>query len=282
MDETVAVNVLSKLLPELHQLPLEEPGTLRRFYAGVGLPSYRPLEYGLTPGGSPRSYKQMLEVNPLYQPVDLDTFVHLYPTLRQDALELDPDALNDLGWIWLNGRGTAADPALARRLFLQAVEAGSGQALLNLGAQVDYGRGCAVDFSAAIGWYTRAFEDGVPEAAVALGNLYSSEEMASTPGAKEQAVAWFRKAAELDAKSAYLSLGLLLIERHTSYYNLPEGLFWLQASAMRDEIEAAWKVADIYHLHAYLDPNERLHQFWSGEVERLGRTWTDERCFLDW
>lgn len=64
---------------------------------------------------------------------------------RTLILQGDSDALNDLGWLLLNGVRLKLEPLLARCIFKVAKVLGSAEALFNLAEQAFYGKGIPLD-----------------------------------------------------------------------------------------------------------------------------------------
>lgn len=120
------------------------------------------------------TYHQIRDANPLRVMTDSTSARAHYADLRIAALDLDADALNDLGWLWLNGSRLPADHALARRLLKLASVQGSAEALFNLGELSYYGKGVAIDLNLAIDYYEQAHAQGIVCAAHALGCLYET------------------------------------------------------------------------------------------------------------
>lgn len=134
-------------------------------------------------------------VNPLATLNDPSLLSCLYKPLRDDALASDPDAINDLGWLWINGSRLSFDNVLARRLLRLAYVLGSGEAAFNLGEQAWHGRGMAVNHDLAACYYEHAYERGISCAGRALGRLYETRAKGHAPDF-EQAAYWYRQAAE--------------------------------------------------------------------------------------
>ena len=80
-------------------------------------------------------------------------------------------AMNDLGYIYQHGYGTAVDYAKALRYYEQAAELGNPHALNNLGYVYENGLGVRQDFQKAIEYYNRAIAGGSENAANNLLNL---------------------------------------------------------------------------------------------------------------
>nr|WP_256674838.1 hypothetical protein [Pseudomonas sp. ALS1131] len=162
-------NLMDNLLPRAEFVELAEPDEILLLYAGIGMPSLRVMELS---GQAGITYHEIKAANPLLGLVEPIMVRSRYAELREQAIMEDADALNDLGWLWLNGSRLKASPALARRLFKLAAVMGSAEALFNLAEQAFYGKGIAVNPVLAIDYYEQAFEAGIPCAAQALGSLY--------------------------------------------------------------------------------------------------------------
>ena len=95
----------------------------------------------------------------------------------RQALALQPDypeAQFNLAQLYDRGRGAAADPSEAARLYRAAADQGHAGAQVNLGRLYRDGRGVARDDAAAAGWYQRAADRGQPIAQFNLAQMYAS------------------------------------------------------------------------------------------------------------
>jgi hypothetical protein len=81
--------------------------------------------------------------------------VQLY---RQAATQGHAIAQNDLGYMYLVGRGVARDYSEALRLFRQAAAQGEPVAYQNLGVMYEYGHGVDQNIAEAQRWYAKAAE----------------------------------------------------------------------------------------------------------------------------
>ncbi|VVN34925.1 hypothetical protein PS662_05099 [Pseudomonas fluorescens] len=167
-DEKV-FQLLDALLPAAEHLQIVESRAPCAADADIGMPSLRVLK---APVDGKLADITLKAANPLATMADPALLRFLYRSLRDDALAADPDALNDLGWLWINGSRVPFDSVLARRLFKLAYALGSGEAAFNLAEQAWYGRGMCVNHDLAACYYEQAYERGITVAAGALGLLH--------------------------------------------------------------------------------------------------------------
>ena len=253
-------NLMDSLLPRADLVELAEPDEMLLLYAGIGMPSLRPLELSAQAG---ITYHEIKAANPLQGLVDPIKVRNRYAELREQALSGDEDALNDLGWWWLNGSRLKPDPALARRLFKIAAVMGSAEALFNLAELAFYGKGLPVNLDLAIDYYEQAFEAGIPCAARALGGVYErGDEGVIVDHGK--AISWYKRGAAEQDSMACFSLGRLALDESSPEHDLALGLYWLQWAAMSGEVQASERLADLY-CSPFESPPDRdglLFRFW--------------------
>ncbi|MCS9525289.1 sel1 repeat family protein [Pseudomonas aeruginosa] len=218
-------NILDSLLPRADLVELAEPDEILLLYAGIGMPSLRMLKFSGRKAGI--SYHDIKAANPLLVLVDPIKVRNRYAELREQALCGDEDALNDLGWWWLNGSRLKSNPALARRLFKIAAVMGSAEALFNLAELAFYDRGLEINPRLAIDYYEQAFEAGIPCAALALGGMYESgDEGVIVDHGK--AISWYKRGAAEQDLMACFSLGRLVLDETSPEYDPALGLYWLR------------------------------------------------------
>ena len=83
------------------------------------------------------------------------------------------DARCSLGYMFMNGLGTPADPAKAFRLYRIAAEGGNKDGMFHAGVCLEFGEGTEADLKKAAAWYRRAAEKGDAESAYRLGIILS-------------------------------------------------------------------------------------------------------------
>ena len=218
---TDVFNLMDNLLPQCTEVEFTTPNELQRLYAGIGMPSLRVMELSVQAGVT---YYEIKAANPLLVLVDPVGICYRFGELRAQALVGDADALNDLGWLLLNGARLKPDPLLARRLFKIAAVLGSSEALFNLAEQTFYGKGVAANPSLAIDYYEHAFEAGIPCSAQALGSLYERGDE-GVPVNHREAIIWYKRgSAEQDVMACFL-LGRLALDESSIEYDPALGLY---------------------------------------------------------
>lgn len=273
-------NLMDNLLPPSDQVEIAEPGELQRLYAGIGMPALRVAE--LAEQNHLFTYHEIKAANPLLRLTDPMRLRHRYEQLRDQALQSDADALNDLGWLWLNGFRLEPKPLLAKRLFKIAAVLGSSEALFNLAEQAFYGKGVMTNPALAIDYYEQAFESGITCAAQALGGLYELGDE-GVPIDHASAIAWYKRGADEQDMMACFLHGRLALDELSSEYNPAVGIYWLQWAAMSGEVLASECLADFYRYNFDTppDPEGRLYCFWRDVAISQGSSLAKEMLALD-
>lgn len=260
MNMSAASNIyslLGRLLPE-RVMPAPGPARVRRLYSGVGMPAQRAAL------GESFSLVSLLD-----EAHDLQT---VYADLRRQALDGSVAALNDLGWIWLNGRYWRADPVLAGHLLRMAALQGSAVAWFNLGQQHYFGKGVQVAYANAAEYYRHAFEAGLAEAAAALGDLYEEEvcdsDSDSNPWQMDprQAYEWFMRGAQRGDARCRFEAGYRLLHGLQVDKDSRAGVYWLELAAVAGVMQAAEELA----LHFQTAGNELRYLLWRDQAIGLG------------
>lgn len=262
------VGILEAFLPT----PENFRGQLRRETEGpgqgLGLRSIRLGEmyesYGVT------SYDEAQAVNPLKTSLPNEQLLHLYAQLRYDALDHDAEALNDLGWLWLEGAFVVENPSVASQLFRLAAGEGLSEAFYNLGQLYAYGLGVDTDEHAAKAWFKRAFDAGIREGALEIAWLYDQRDRKGAVHAsrveadKKKAFRWYRKAANASDCRAYARLGRSYLDGDGVSLNVPKGFYWLHRAALSGDAVAAdlleYFFEDALHMP---DPQGRMRAYWA-------------------
>jgi TPR repeat protein len=91
---------------------------------------------------------------------------------EQAARQGHENALITLAWMYANGTGVDVDEDRARELYLQAARAGSAKAQYVVATMYRFAQyGAEKDIEAAVNWYLKAADQGMPTAQFALGKM---------------------------------------------------------------------------------------------------------------
>lgn len=136
------------------------------------------------------------------------------------------------------------EPARAAPMFQSAAAAGHPLAAALLGSLHEDGLGTAKSREEALRWYRLAAEHGEPEAMAALGRLMLAE---SGPEAREAAWRWLRQAAGLGDRDGQYHLGWLLAQPGAAHDDA-QAFQWFLKAAGQGHVGA--QVAAATHLLA--------------------------------
>jgi TPR repeat protein len=131
--------------------------------------------------------------------------------LEKAAASGDPQALYALARALSESMGQAgADPVRATDLYRRAAEKGHVMAGLRYGLALSEGTGTKRDVVAAERWLKQAQENGVPEAALAMGDMAArtpaSRDKATNEKIVQSALSWYQLAANAGVPSAQFKL----------------------------------------------------------------------------
>lgn len=271
------VGILEAFLPTPEKLrdqlsrETEAPGQ------GLGLRSIRFGEMHECYGAA--SYDEVQAVNPLSASLPGEQLLLLYAQRRGEALDHDAEALNDLGWLWLEGLLVVENPSVASQLFRLAASEGLSEAFYNVGQLYASGLGVDTDEHAAKTWFKRAFDAGIREGALEIAWLYDQRDRTGVVHAsrvevdKRKAFRWYRKAAHASDCRAYARLGRSYLEGDGVSLNVPKGFYWLHRAALSGDAVAAdlleYFFEDALHMP---DPEGRMRAYWAAFAADLRAT----------
>lgn len=197
--------------------------------------------------------------------------------LEKAATSNDPYALYALGRALEEGQGTAvADPVRAADLYRRAAEQGLPLAALRYGLALADGLGVKEDAAAAQKWLLAAQKDGVPEAALALGDMtartLSPRDKAANQKTLQTAAAWYRQAADAGVPSAQFKLANAYAAGSGVERDLGQAAAWYGRAARQGlpEAQLALGVLLLGGAAGTADPVEGYK--WLLLAERGGRT----------
>lgn len=148
---------------------------------------------------------------------------------RTRAEQGDVTAQNELGKLYLNGRGVPKDYGRAARWFRKAAEQGNPKAQFNLGQAYHFGEGVPKDDAEAVQWLRKSADQADTHAQTALGYVYLHGE--GVPQGDAQAIAWYRRAAEHGYALAQQALGWMYYNGRGVQKNYTQAAAWYQKAA---------------------------------------------------
>jgi TPR repeat protein len=165
--------------------------------------------------------------------------------LEKAAATDDPYALYALARAIEDSDGAAqADPVRAADLYRRAAEKGHPLAALRYGLALSGGDGVKRDPLAAQHWLLAAQNDGVPEAALALGDMTArtppSRDKAETAKVLQSAIAWYTIAANAGVPSAQFKLGNAFYVGAGAPQDISQAVFWYDRAARQGLPEAQY------------------------------------------
>ncbi len=163
--------------------------------------------------------------------------------LEKAAVDGDPFALYVLGRAMDESMGpVGADPVRAANLYRQAAEKGHPLAALRYGLALAEGAGIKRDVVAAQRWLIHAQRSGVPEAALALGDMAArtpaSRDKAMNEKALQSAITWLTVAAQAGVPSAQFKLANAYYAGAGVTRDLTQAQLWYGRAAQQGQTEA--------------------------------------------
>ena len=183
--------------------------------------------------------------------------------LLMQAAELE-DALAIMWLARCYHRGCAGfrqDPQHSRQLAAQVVQEverlayiGDAQALFLFGAAHHAGLAVKQDTEQALSWYRKAAEQGHLIAQRTLGVMYVKGR--GTPRNEAEAANWFRKAAEQGDATAQYNLGAMYVSGSGVSRSDAEAIKWFRQAAERGDAAAQYNLAVMYDHGRGTPPND--------------------------
>lgn len=149
-----------------------------------------------------------------------------------------------IAWLLVNQSSSHPHQVPAFNLLQELAAEGHPQALCDLGDLYLEGRLVEKDLNKARDYYVSAAQAGAVEAAFKLGLFYQTEE--SMPD-YSLSFAWFLKAAEGDFAPAQLQVGHLYRDGRGGPKNYEQAAYWYSKAAAQGSSNAALELADLYH-----------------------------------
>ncbi len=153
------------------------------------------------------------------------------------------EAQTSLGQMLLDGRGTPADAAAARRWFSVAARAGHAPAANMLGRCLERGWGGALDYPAAAHWYRQAAEAGLDWGQYNLANMLLRGRGVDRD--VRQAFDWFAAAADQDHAKSINLVARFLEEGWIGPPDLTQAAAWYRRAAEGGDFRGQYNLASV-------------------------------------
>ena len=148
-----------------------------------------------------------------------------------------PDAQNNLGIAYDDGKGVPMDQVEAAKWFRLAAEQGNIFGQFNLGRAYLIGKGVPENITEAIKWFRLSAEQGESKSQRTLG-IYYLEGQGGLPKDSAEAVKWWRKAAEQGDAIAQFFLGQAYDNGTGVQKDIAEAAKWFRLSAEQGDSDA--------------------------------------------
>ncbi|KAG0289920.1 hypothetical protein BGZ96_006607 [Linnemannia gamsii] len=150
----------------------------------------------------------------------------------------DVEAQFRVGYMFRHGQGLPQSFAKSKKWYLRAAEQNHRNAQFQLGMLLEYGdHNVAKDLVTAADWYRMAAELDHPEAQFRLGALYAKG--TGVPLDDNMALIWYTKAAEQGVELAQLAVGIQYQQGHNGMPpDRPKALIWLHKAAAKGNPDA--------------------------------------------
>jgi len=163
--------------------------------------------------------------------------------LEKAAAQEDPYALYALGRAMEESEGQAiADPVRAADLYRRAAQLGHPIAALRYGLALNDGIGVRKNPAQAQQWLIYAEKSGIPEAALAMGDMAArtpaSRDKAANEKAVRNAITWYEAAAQAGVPSAQFKLANAYFAGAGVTRDPQQALQWYQRAAAQGQPEA--------------------------------------------
>lgn len=130
-----------------------------------------------------------------------------------------------------------------------------------MGVMYEYGYGVEADLQEALRWYRQAAEQGLPQAQNSLGFMYSLG--LGVKRDSERAAHWLQCAAEQGHSGAQTNLGILYASGRGVEKDEEEALYWFRSAARNGNNQAQELLASAYSQGWYGLPRDSLQaDFW--------------------
>lgn len=151
---------------------------------------------------------------------------------KESAEKGYPDAINNYADMYLRGEYVEKDDKRALALFKKAAEHEVAEAMYTLGYMFENGIGTEIDLEESKAWFTKSALAGDVFAANRLGHE------AVENGQGEEAISWYKMAAEQGDSYGEFNLGLCYENGIGTPVNLKKAKSWYQKAALKGDEQA--------------------------------------------
>ena len=166
------------------------------------------------------------------------------PKIKAEADKGVPEAMSLLGYLLLEGFGTAKDEEQAVRWYKKAADKGLAAGMYQLGTVYADGRGVKKDDEEAVRWFKKAAEKGLAAGMNELGTIYVNGRGVKKDD--EEAVRWYWKAADKGETWAMVALGSMYAEGRGVKKDDEEAVSWFKKAADKGEAGAMHNLGWMY------------------------------------
>ena len=168
----------------------------------------------------------------------------------------NPDAQNNLGYIYTYVIGTNEDFGKAKKYLNMAAAQGHSQAQVGLGSLYRNGWGLSKDYHKALNLYKRAAAHNNTDALNNLGYTYPSAY--GTKKDSSMALYYIKKSAAQNNPIALFNLGLYYIKGYAVNKDLEEGAKYLTKAAQYGLSTAQFNLGLMYHYGKGVEQNDSM------------------------
>ncbi len=173
--------------------------------------------------------------------------------LQTRVSEKDAAAMAELGRRYANGIGVSRNLAEAKKLYIEAAEAGDMTAQNELAGAYDYGLFGETDQGKAFYWYQKAAEQNFPVAEVNLGKMY--QEGCGVKQDYAVALSLYRSAAKKEFPPAQTLIGIFYEKGYGIEKNYQQAAYWYLLAAKQNYPIANYNLGSLYERGLGVDKN---------------------------
>jgi len=177
-------------------------------------------------------------------------------------------AQNNLGVMYIQGRGVPRDDKRAVELFRQGAEQDYEVAQNNFGYMYQHGRGVAQNLERALLWYRRSADQGYARAQANLAAMYAKG--SGVPRDDKRAALWYRRAADQGYPRAQAALGGMYFLGRGVSKDKEQAARWYQSAAEKGVAIAQACLGQMYYFGEGIEKDTKLAAKWYSKAAEQG------------